>query len=90
MKPLKELAAGSSPILDTGQVVKLFGPVEHLLQIHELFYIALGMRTKEWSPQSQIGDVFLSSVRQTKLIFLSALFLFYLSVQSQRNHQILP
>lgn len=62
MVPLKELAAGSNPILDTSQVVKLFGPVELLLQIHELFYTALCMRAKDWSSKSLIGDVFLSSV----------------------------
>ena len=74
MMPLKELAAGSSPILDTSQVVKLFGPVELLLQIHELFYTALCMRTKEWSSKSQIGDVFLSSVSCFSCMIFSQLF----------------
>ena len=41
---------------------KIFGPVEEILQCHELFYAALTARTMTWTVEQRVGDIFPSSV----------------------------
>ena len=59
--PLVEVCA-STPLMDKEQVWRLFGPVEKLMDHHELFFAALSQRTKYWAPEKDIGDLFVSSV----------------------------
>lgn len=62
MKPLRELAQCSTPILDKEQVQLLFGSIADIAHHHELFYSALLSRTLDWNAQQKIGDIFMSSV----------------------------
>ena len=62
MLPLKESAEGPSPILDQRSIATLFGPIEAILEEHKLFYLALTQQALEWSRDSTIGGIFISSV----------------------------
>ena len=59
--PLMEMCM-STPLMNEEQVWRLFGPVEKLMDHHELFFAALSQRTKDWAPEKGIGDLFVSSV----------------------------
>ena len=52
----------STLILEVETVEKIFGPVEEILQCHELFYAALTARTMIWTVEQRVGDIFPSSV----------------------------
>lgn len=62
-EPLLAAAKDSSTlILDIETMEKIFGPVDLILECHELFYAALTSRTMVWTTEQRVGDIFPSSV----------------------------
>lgn len=49
-------------VLEQDQIQSLFGPIRLIQNHHELFYAAISEETKDWSPEKQIGGVFIASV----------------------------
>ena len=61
-RPLQRKLQENAPVLDRDQIQSLFGPIRLIQNQHELFYAAISEETKDWSPDTQIGGVFLASV----------------------------
>ena len=61
-KPLRRKLQENHAVLEQDQIQSLFGPIRLIQNHHELFYAAISEETKDWSPEKQIGGVFIASV----------------------------
>jgi Rho guanine nucleotide exchange factor 10 len=57
----KPLESHNNTELTQDEIKNLFGPVVSILEHHELFFSALSEQTGDWTPDKQIGDLFLAS-----------------------------
>ncbi|XP_054848960.1 epithelial cell-transforming sequence 2 oncogene-like [Eublepharis macularius] len=63
-KPLKAALASNRPILSYANVQIIFSDILDILQLNRWFLAQLTQRLKEWSPASNLGDIFIKFGQQ--------------------------
>lgn len=72
-QPLALLAESKKPILKAGELKGLFANLGAIVAVHTMLLESLAARITAWTPNTLLGDLFISAVRPFAQTLLNSL-----------------